>query len=351
MHPSSLILLGFEGKTAPPALVERLADGRAAGVVLFARNLGEPSETAALVESIADAAERAPDALPLIVSIDQEGGRVQRLKAPLTVWPAMARLGQKDDEALTEAVGRALGDELALFGVNVDFAPVFDVLSNPANPVIGDRAFGAEPAHVARHATAFLRGLEASGVRGCAKHFPGHGDTALDSHLALPLVDRPIESLRAVELPPFEAAVRAGAQMIMTAHIVLPALDARPATMSRAWLSGVLRGELGYTGVIVSDDLDMKAVADHYSVEEVIREGLAAGVDAFLLCRDPERQRAADEALARAAVDPALAPRLVDAQARLAGFRRTLRSPRPAPPETIARALPDAAHQALAARY
>ena len=288
MPPLSII--GFEGKTAPPDVLERIAAGRVAGVVLFARNLGSPVEVAQLVRELVAATP--PGDPPLIVSVDQEGGRVQRLRAPLTVWPPMARLGAIDDEALTEAVGRALGAELSLFGFNVDYAPVCDVATNAANPVIGDRAFAATALGVARHATAFLRGLEAAGVRGCAKHFPGHGDTATDSHLALPLVERSMESVREVELLPFRAAIAAGVGMIMTAHIVLPALDARPATMSRAWLCDVLRGELQYAGVIVSDDLDMKAVADHFSVEEVVRDALAAGVDAFLLCRDPERQRA-----------------------------------------------------------
>lgn len=348
MPTPPLAIIGFEGKSAPPEVLARIREGRVAGVILFARNLGSPVEVAALVAELAAATP--PGDPPLIISVDQEGGRVQRLRAPLTVWPPMARLGALDDVALTEEVGRALGAELACLGFNLDYAPVCDVHTNPANPVIGDRAFAPTPDGVARHATAFLRGLEAAGVRGCAKHFPGHGDTATDSHLALPLVERSIESLRASELPPFAAAIAAGVGMIMTAHIVLPALDARPATMSRAWLTDVLRGELGYGGVIVSDDLDMKAVADHFSVEEVIREGLAAGVDAFLLCRDPERQRRAEEALAAAAEDPVLGARVRASAERLRAFRATLRAPSPSTAEAIARAFPDATHEALRAR-
>ena len=198
-HPAELRLLGFEGTTAPAELLKTISDGRAGGVILFARNLGSPAETASLVAALSSATPPGP---PLIVAIDQEGGRVQRLKAPLTVWPPMMRLGDKRDLSLTEEVAFALGEELRLFGVNVDFAPVCDVLSNPDNPVIGDRAFGTTPSHVAEQATAFLRGLERAGVRGCPKHFPGHGDTSVDSHLALPLVDRPMESLLATELPP-----------------------------------------------------------------------------------------------------------------------------------------------------
>lgn len=345
--PGELLLLGFEGTSAPAWLLERIGEGRCGGVVLFARNLGSPLEVAALVRSLHE--ETPPDAPPLVVAIDQEGGRVQRMKAPLVHWPPMGRVGAMGDAALTEAVGRALGDELRLLGINLDFAPVCDVLTNPGNPVIGDRAFGTTPEAVALHAAAFLRGLEAAGVRGCIKHFPGHGDTSQDSHLDLPRVDHPMERLRAVELPPFAKLVAAGARMVMTAHVVVAALDERPATMSRAWIDGVLRGELGFSGVVVSDDLDMKAVAGRFPVEQVVGEALGAGVDCFLLCRDPERQREAEEALVRAASDRVLGWRMSAAQSRMRAFRATLSRPVPRSDEEIAAALPDAAHQALAA--
>jgi beta-N-acetylhexosaminidase len=285
-----------------------------------------------------------------MMAIDQEGGRVQRLKSPLTVWPPMARVAARGDLALTEAVGRALGDELRLFGFNLDFAPVLDVHTNPDNQVIGDRSFGETPEAAARHALAVWRGLEASGVRGCGKHFPGHGDTVQDSHLELPRIDAPLERLRAIELAPFAEAVRAGVGMIMTAHIVFAGVDERPATMSRRWIDGVLRGELGFSGVVVSDDLDMKAVAGRFPVEEVVRDSLAAGVDAFLACRDPVVQTEAEEALARAARDAELGPRVAEAAARVRAFRARLAPARPASSDEIARLLPHAAHQALAAR-
>ena len=274
---------------------------------------------------------------------------MQRVRAPWTIWPAMARVAARGDEALTEAIGRALGEELTALGFNVDYAPVLDVHTNPMNEVIGDRAFGTEPAAAARHALAFWRGLEAAGVRGCGKHFPGHGDTIADSHHELPRVDHDEARLRAVELAPFRAAAAAGVPMMMTAHVVYPAVDARPATMSSRWLTGVLRGELGYRGVIVSDDLDMKAVADRYPVEETVLESLMAGADAFLACRDPEVQRRAEAALERAAARPKVARRVAEAAARMDALRRTLRGA--ATPEML-RAV-DArldAHGALAAR-
>jgi beta-N-acetylhexosaminidase len=343
-HAGELLIVGFEGTRAPAALLERIAAGRLGGVVLFARNLGGPDEIAALTRELHAATPAGGP--PLIVSLDQEGGRVQRIKHPLAVWPPMARLGVRDDEPLSEAVGRAMGRELAAFGFNVDFAPVLDVHTNPANQVIGDRAFAEEPKRAARHALAFWRGLEAAGVRGCGKHFPGHGDTLLDSHFALPRVDADATRLRAVELHPFGEAARVGVPMIMTAHVVYPAVDARPATLSRRWLSEVLRDELGFGGVVVTDDLDMKALHDNFPIDEAVVESLLAGADAFLACRDAAVQQKAEEALEHAAVvDPAVGARIEDAAARLRSFRATLAG---APKPDAWQKLPSAEHAHLA---
>lgn len=316
-------MVGFEGTTAPAELLARIAAGRVAGVILFARNLGNPKEVATLTRSLHEA--KPPQDPPIIVSVDQEGGRVQRIKSPLTVWPAMARLGVHCDETLATDVGRALGRELVALGFNVDYAPVLDVHTNPDNPVIGDRAFGSDPHDAARYALAFWRGLEDSGLRGCGKHYPGHGDTATDSHLTLPQVDHEEARLRAVELEPFRLAARAKVPMLMTAHVVYPAVDAAPATLSHRWLTEILRDELGYEGVIVSDDLDMKAVADRFPVEETVVKSLLAGVDCFLACRDPNIQSRAEAALdAAAETDPVVAERVVKSSARLRAFRETL---------------------------
>jgi beta-N-acetylhexosaminidase len=340
-----LLLFGFEGKTAPPELLARIAAGRAMGVILFARNLGTPDEIAALTRALHDAAPA--DGPPIVVSLDQEGGRVQRIKAPLTLWPPMARVAAVGDLAYTEAVGRAMALEVDALGFNVDYAPVLDVHTNPANPVIGDRAFGTDARGAAAQALAFWRGLESAGVRGCGKHFPGHGDTATDSHHELPRVDADEARLRAVELAPFAAAAEAGVPMLMTAHVVYPAIDAEPATMSKRWLGDIARGELRFSGLIVSDDLDMKAVHERWSTGEVVRRSLAAGCDAFLACRDPEVQRDAEEALDFAAHDPALAARIVESAARVQTFRQSLRR---FDKKSDWRALPLAEHEKLAAR-
>jgi beta-N-acetylhexosaminidase len=340
-----ILIVGFEGTTAPEELLGRIAERRVGGVVLFARNLGSLDEIAALTRALAAAVPEGDP--PLVISLDQEGGRVQRIKH--TRWPPMARVGAADDPAVSEAVGRAMGLEVAALGFNLDYAPVLDVHSNPQNPIIGDRAFAADPEPAARHALAFWRGLESAGVRGCGKHFPGHGDTGTDSHLELPRVDRPLERLREVELAPFAAAARAGVPLFMTAHVLFPAVDDKPATMSRRWLTEILRGELGFSGVVVSDDLDMKAVADHFPVEETVVNSLLAGCDCFLACRDAAVQKKSEESLERAAArDPAVRARLEESAARLRAFRTKLARP-PSPGAWAQLALDE--HARLAARF
>ncbi|MCA9660772.1 MAG: beta-N-acetylhexosaminidase, partial [Myxococcales bacterium] len=214
------------------------------------------------------------------------GGRVQRLRDPFTVWPPMRRVGEHGDLEATAAVAEALAVELADYGIGLDFAPVVDVDTNPQNPVIGDRSFARTAAKVSDHARAFIRAMQGRGVAACAKHFPGHGDTTSDSHLELPRLEHDLDRLRAVELPPFAAAVAAEVATVMTAHVLFPRLDRkRPATLSPP-IMAILREELGYDGFIFSDDLEMRAVADHFSVEQRTYGPLEAGVDGLLVCSD-----------------------------------------------------------------
>jgi beta-N-acetylhexosaminidase len=222
-----------------------------------------------------------------VVAVDEEGGDVSRLhtRTPSPVLGAAA-LGAVDDLDLTEAAGGWIGAELAAVGISLDLGPVADINSNPANPVIGTRSFGTEPARVAAHAAAWTRGLQATGVAACAKHFPGHGDTATDSHLALPIIDVDAETLAERELVPFAAVVSAGTAAVMTSHIVVPALDPdRAATLSPVVL-GVLRDRLGFDGVIVSDALDMAGASSGRGIPEAAVLALAAGCD--LLCLGPD---------------------------------------------------------------
>jgi beta-N-acetylhexosaminidase len=313
-QPGQLLFAGFEGTELPEDLAALIAAGRVGGVTLFARNVGSPEQLRSLVSELH---ERAPADAPLTVAIDQEGGRVQRLRAPWTEWPPMRRLGDRGSLEDSEAVARALGRELADLRVDLDFAPVADVDTNPANPVIGDRSFSADPEQVARHAVAFARGLEAEGVAACAKHFPGHGDTSVDSHLDLPRIEHGRERLEQIELVPFRALAAAGVASMMTAHVLIPQLDPdRPATLSRRVLS-LLREEIGYPGLVFSDDLEMKAIADRFDPGEVVREALAAGVDALLVCRRADLR---DQVLA--ALESAPGRLLEAALGRMAAFKR-----------------------------
>jgi beta-N-acetylhexosaminidase len=357
-----LLWFGFHGTTAPPALLAEIAAGEVGAVVVFKRNLvvhevaGPPPHEVIdldlLVELNRALHAAAPAGAPLLVAVDQEGGVVQRVRAPATRWPPMMTLDrhpQPVDVELAGEVGLALGRELAALGFDLDFAPVLDVHTNPANPIIGDRALGREAATVARRALALAAGLERGGVLPCGKHFPGHGDTVTDSHLELPRVEHDRARLDQVELAPFAAAAAAGVPMLMTAHVVYPALDPdRPATLSPTIITGLLRGQLGYQGVVVSDDLDMKAIADHLGVGLAAVAAIRAGCDALLLCRDPEHQRQARAALlAAGAADPVLRARLAESADRVRALkaRHAARTTSPSRDHVGA-----AAHRQLAAR-
>jgi beta-N-acetylhexosaminidase len=272
---------GFVGTSAPEWVRRWLAEGLG-GVALFARNVESPAQVAALTAQLR--AERAD----VIVAIDEEAGDVTRFESRHgSSRPGNLALGAIDDPALTFAVARDLGAELATAGITLDYAPDTDVNSNPDNPVIGVRAFGAEPQLVARHSAAFIRGLQEAGVAACAKHFPGHGDTSVDSHHAVPLINRTRAELDACELPPFRAAIEAGVQAVMTGHLLVPAYDDElPATLSRRIMTELLREELGFQGLIVTDGIEMQGVRRKYGLAGATVRALAAGVDAICVGGD-----------------------------------------------------------------
>jgi beta-N-acetylhexosaminidase len=296
-----LLIAGFNGQEIPAELRSLTKEFGLGGVILFARNVGDAEQVA---ELSFNAARLVPD-LPLWVSIDQEGGRVARLKSPFTEWPPMATLGRSGDVGLAERFARALAAELKAVGVTLDYAPVLDIHTNPKNPVIGDRALADKAADVARLGSAIIRTLQGEGIAACGKHFPGHGDTTSDSHHELPLVEHPPERLREVEFAPFAAAIRAGVATIMTAHVLVPSLDEeRPATLSRHIVTGILRRELYYEGVILSDDLEMKAIVNQYPVPSAAVMAVEAGCDGILICSgDHQIQVEALEALIHAVED------------------------------------------------
>jgi beta-N-acetylhexosaminidase len=367
-----LLWIGFDGPRVPPHVETQLAAGAIGATVLFKRNLvtsldtphpsgllrapAEPglsivdgpvpqevTDLDALVELNRALHRAAPDGTPSLVAVDQEGGLVQRVRAPATRWPPMLShdgLVAPADAQIAEEVGRAVGLELRALGFDIDFAPVLDVHTNPANPIIGERAFGVEAEAAARRALAFARGLDEAGVLACGKHFPGHGDTSTDSHLELPRIDHGWDRLETVELLPFARAAKAKLPMIMTAHVVFAAIDStRPATLSEAVVTGLLRGKLGYHGVVVSDDLDMNAIASHGGVGPAAVAAIRAGCDALLVCQRADHQAAAAESLAREAeASSEFRRRVGEAAARIRAMKQAHaanQQHRPAPPRDV----------------
>lgn len=338
------LVIGFAGSSVNDDTRRLIRLIRPAGFVLFARNVEDPAQVRELNRELASLTD---PAYPAFLAVDQEGGRVQRVRAPATVWPPMRDVGHS--ASMTETVSRAMAKELRALGFNLNFAPVADVDSNPDNPVIGDRSFGRDPAVVAEHVAVFAKAHQEEGVIACAKHFPGHGDTNLDSHLALPKVELDVPELRQRELVPFEAAVAAEVGSIMTAHIIFPAYDdAVPATLSERIIRGVLREELGYNGVVFSDDLEMKAVHGRWPIADAAARMTRATVDILLCCEDPGLQVEAFEALVRVQEeDKTLEQRTKDSVQRIHALReRFFLKPGPQPPLSD---LASADHVALAA--
>ncbi len=319
---------GFEGTTAPAWLLRRVGEGLTA-VGLFGRNIASPEQLAALTAQLRTERD------DVLVAIDEEGGDVTRLEVRGgSSFPGNLALGAVDDTALTREVARELGRRLAECGVNLNWAPSADVNSNPDNPVIGVRSFGADTHLAARHTAAYVEGLQAAGVAACTKHFPGHGDTNVDSHHALPRIDVDLDTLQARELVPFKAAIEAGTKAVMSAHILVPALDpTRPATLSPQILTGLLRGELGYEGLIVTDGMEMHAIAGTYGIERGSVLAIAAGADAICVgggLADEATVLRLRDALVAAVREGALPEeRLADAAARVRALAAWTRDARP----------------------
>lgn len=278
-----LMVVGFDGTRVNADLRTIITRHFVGGVTLFARNIESPRQLARLTNDLQKLTRETEHRIPLYVAADQEGGWVARLKTGATVLPGNMALGAAGSAELAEEAGRITALELAAVGVNLNFAPVVDVNSNPHNPVIDRRSYGEYPDLVARLGSAYIKGLQRNGVLATAKHFPGHGDTTVDSHTDLPTVRHDVARIRAIELRPFRAAIEAGVGAIMTAHIVYSALDAgRPATLSRTILTEVLREEFGFKGLIITDDMEMKAIDNRYRTGEAAVMAIEAGADMVL---------------------------------------------------------------------
>jgi beta-N-acetylhexosaminidase len=297
---------GFPGLEPPEWLLRRL-DAGLGGVVLFARNVAEPEQLRALTEALGGA----------VVAIDEEGGDVTRLEAARgSSYPGNLALGAIDDVELTREVAGAIAASLARAGVTLNLAPVADVNTNPRNPIVGVRSFGSDPALVARHVAAFVEGTQARGVAACAKHFPGHGDVELDSHVELPTVAGDVDAA----LEPFRAAIAAGTRDVMTAHLLVPALDAdAPASLSRPVTTDLLRGRLGFDGLVVTDALDMRGASGSIGIPEAAVRALAAGADA--LCLGHDATDAQVGAVLAAVLDAVRSGRLAEERVREAAAR------------------------------
>jgi beta-N-acetylhexosaminidase len=315
----AILIPPFAGLGAPGWVLAALGEGLA-GVTVFGPNIGGPGQLAALTGRLRSAA-----AEPLI-AIDEEGGDVTRIgHADGSRYPGNAALGAVDDTGLTRAVYHALGTDLAALGINVDLAPSADVNTAADNPVIGTRSFGSDPELVARHAAAAVTGLQSAGVAACAKHFPGHGSTRTDTHDTVALVDAELAVLEQRDLPPFVAAIAAGARAVMPGHLRVPGLTGDlPASLSAAALTGLLRGGLGFAGVIISDALEMRAVSEPFGLPEAAVRAVAAGTDLLCLGRDQDQLSylAVRDALIAAVTSGRLpGARLEEAAARVADLR------------------------------
>lgn len=295
------MFIGVSGHKLTTEEKKFIVENNIGGIVLFGRNVSTPKQVRDLCEEIQDLRHTMVDKAPLFIGIDMEGGRVARLKAPFTQWPPLRKLGDLDAPTASFHFSNRMGKELKAVGINLDFAPCVDVFTNTANTVIGDRALSSDPEMVAKHSSALVRGYVKADVLTCAKHFPGHGNTLIDSHLDLPVENKTLEELDALELIPFKKTFKARVDMVMTAHIMFPEIDPEwPVTLSEIFIKDIIREECRYRGLVITDDLGMKAMANHYDADEIPVRALEAGADLLLYCNEPEMPPRAIEAIMEA---------------------------------------------------
>lgn len=277
-----MVIAGMDGTTLNEDIRQLIQTYKIGGVILYKNNITGTDQAADLLNALKKANQNG--AAPLWLSVDQEGGRVSRMPDSYIKIPTAQTIGETGDADYSKRIGKALAEEVKSLGFNLDFAPDLDINSNPDNPVIGDRSFGADAKTVITHGIAVIQGLKEGGVSPVVKHFPGHGDTSVDSHLELPVVNKTLKQLEAFELLPFKAAVENGADMVMVAHLLLPQIDdSRPASLSPAIISDLLRDQLGYEGVVITDDMTMGGIVNHYPIGEAAVDSVKAGADIVLV--------------------------------------------------------------------
>lgn len=307
-----LMIVGFEGTSTDEQAHQLIAQYHVGGVIFYARNIDNANQLLDLINEL-KAANSAHNSIPLFFSVDEEGGGVSRLPDEYMSFPSSRAIGMKEDPKLAYEVGRGLAMQISSLGLNMNFAPVLDVDSNPHNPVIGDRAFASTPEQVSELGVQTMKGMQEQAVIPVVKHFPGHGDTYVDSHLGLPVVEHDRERLQAVEWLPFVEAIQQEADAVMTAHILFPEVDPHyPATLSEKIISGLLRDEMGFDGVVITDDLTMRAVVEHFEIGEAAVLSIQAGVDIVLVCHEYEQMHAVFEAVEQAVIEGTLDEQRID---------------------------------------
>jgi beta-N-acetylhexosaminidase len=306
-------VIGFDGHEPSSDVKKFITTNNVGGIILFTRNIESPAQLGDLNNNLQSLVPNRPDKEQLFISIDMEGGRVARLKAPFTQWPPMKILGEIGSASLGFKFAETMGKELLSVGINLDYSPCVDILTNEKNTVIGDRSFGVEPEIVSKMSSALVRGFLKAGVMPCVKHFPGHGDTLIDSHDDLPVVHHDLARLEKIEFVPFKKAFRARADLVMTAHLTLEKIDPEwPATLSTKVLQEILRGKLGYRSAIITDDMEMKAITKNYKIDEAAAQAMRAGCTMFLYCHTLDVYAQALDALTKAVVDGKISKDVVE---------------------------------------
>ncbi len=345
------LIVGISGTSLTANESDFLVRENIGGVILFKRNFESPEQLRELCDDLQSLAKRTPDRQPFFIAVDQEGGRVARFRRPFTEWPPMAAVGKIDSATVAFKVGQAIGAELHAAGVNMNFAPSVDILTNPANTVIGDRALSTDADAVAKLGSALVRGYIKSGVIPVAKHFPGHGNTLLDSHDELPIENRSRAELNSREWEPFKRIFRARLSVVMSAHIKFPEIDPDwPATLSEVFLKDILRTQLHYRGIAITYDLDMKALTKHHTKAAIAVRAIQAGANMLLYCNEPESPLIALDAIEKALRDKQIPLQMIlDNQKLVLELKRDALS-EPVPEWSTARALIGCdEHQALSA--
>ena len=345
------LIMGIEGKSLTHDESSFIIKNNIGGIILFGRNVESVEQVHELCTQIQSLRHQLPTRSPLFISVDQEGGRVARLKAPFTVWPPLAKVGDLDSTSVAFKFAQVMGEELKSVGINLDFAPCIDIFSNPQNTVIGDRALGTTADRVAKLGSAVVRGYIKSGIIPCAKHFPGHGDTFVDSHENLPVEHKTFEELALRELEPFKKVFRARLDLVMAAHILFPKIDPDwPATLSEIFLKKILRDQLRYRGLIITDDLDMGALKKNYDKATIAVRALQAGNNILLYCNESDSPVVAVDAITKALADRTLDLKTVSENAsKIRQLKATaLTAPDPLPMNEVRQILGHPDHLRLA---